>query len=238
MVEVCVLRVFTDEEAGFGNPLGVVLDAAGLSEPDRQAIATEMGYSETVFVDDVEAARVQLFTPSQELAFAGHPLVGLSWFLMRETGRTPEVLRPVRLAEPVPTFAADSATWVRGAIADAPPWEHVELTSPTEVDEVVPPPPGGRWQSTQIWAWADMRAGVVRARVFAHAFGVAEDEACGSASMLLAARLGRTLIIRHGRGSVVRARPVSPQWAEIGGTVAFDGRRTAKVTGSSSANPT
>ena len=49
-IEVTVLRVFTDANGRFGNPLGVVDDsrrAAG----ERQRIATELGYSETVFVE-------------------------------------------------------------------------------------------------------------------------------------------------------------------------------------------
>lgn len=229
MVDVQVLRVFTDADGRFGNLLGVVLEPAGLSVGERQAIAAELGYSETVFVDDVESARVQLFTPAAELAFAGHPLVGLSWLLARETGRPPEVLRPVRLAEPVPTFVEDSATWVRGATADAPPWDHVRLGSAAEVERADPAAPAGDWGKAQLWAWIDEPAGVVRARVFAAAFGVVEDEACGSASLLLAAYAGRPLVVRHGRGSVVLARPAGPGRAEVGGRVESDGSRPVEL---------
>jgi trans-2,3-dihydro-3-hydroxyanthranilate isomerase len=76
--------VFTDRRFG-GNPLAVVLDAAGLSGPQMQAIAREFNYSETVFVlppsDPAHGARVRIFTPARELTFAGHPTVGTAFVL-------------------------------------------------------------------------------------------------------------------------------------------------------------
>jgi hypothetical protein len=49
-IYVVMLRVFTDAAGDFGNRLRVV-DAAAVPAPWRQALATELGYSETVFVD-------------------------------------------------------------------------------------------------------------------------------------------------------------------------------------------
>lgn len=224
MTEVHVLRVFTDESGKYGNPLGIVLDSAGLTDDDRQSIATRLGYSETVFFDDVDRARLRLFTPASELPFAGHPLVGASWMLTRETGRQPDALYPSLMDAPVPTFAGDGITWVRGYAADAPPWELVQLPSAADVEAQQPPRPGGGWQRAQIWAWADEPAGVVRARVFALHYGVIEDEACGSATLMLADRLSRPIMVRHGKGSLIWARPSGPGAAEIGGYVAYDSR--------------
>ena len=49
-IDVTVLRVFTDSNGNFGNPLGVV--DAGLVQPDaRQRLATQLGHSETIFID-------------------------------------------------------------------------------------------------------------------------------------------------------------------------------------------
>lgn len=228
MSELHVLNVFTDEQGGHGNPVGVVLGAAAWPEPARQRLATRLGFSETVFVDDVDQGRLQLFTPVREVRFAGHPLVGVSFLLGRLTGRRPRVLRPVRLPEPTPTFPQQGATWIRGSVADGPAWRHERFETPEHVRTLEPPElaPGSRsderWCRTQCWAWQDEPAGVVRARVFAADFGVVEDEACGTASMLLATRLGRPLTLVHGRGSVVRARPVPgrPGLAEVGGLVA------------------
>ncbi|NND02095.1 MAG: PhzF family phenazine biosynthesis protein [Acidimicrobiia bacterium] len=77
-----VLRVFTRDDIG-GNHLGVVNDVIGLSTEDMQAIATELGFSETTFVDwsDREIPMVRIFTPQVEMEFAGHPMVGTAWVM-------------------------------------------------------------------------------------------------------------------------------------------------------------
>src|SRR5437899_10708575 len=79
--------VFTDRALA-GNPLAVVLDAAGLSDMEMQAIARETNLSETTFVLPPEkrehAAKVRIFTPHVELPFAGHPTVGTGWVLIDE----------------------------------------------------------------------------------------------------------------------------------------------------------
>src|SRR5690606_37150695 len=121
------------ESGRFGNPLGVVLDAEDLGTERRQEIAAELGFSETVFVDDVERAELRIFTPATELPLAGHPLVGTAWLLAQVTGRPPEVLRPALAAE-VATWSEDDTVWVRGRLADAPAWEHIELPAPEDVD--------------------------------------------------------------------------------------------------------
>lgn len=76
--------VFTDRLFG-GNPLAVFLDARGLDSAEMQAIAREMNLSETTFILPATrpdcAARVRIFTPGQELPFAGHPTVGTAWVL-------------------------------------------------------------------------------------------------------------------------------------------------------------
>jgi trans-2,3-dihydro-3-hydroxyanthranilate isomerase len=78
--------VFAERAFG-GNPLAVVLDAAGLSDAEMQAIAREFDYSETTFVlppdDPAHTARVRIFTPAQEIPFAGHPNVGTAYVLAR-----------------------------------------------------------------------------------------------------------------------------------------------------------
>ena len=78
--------VFTDRLFG-GNPLAVVLDAAGLSTEQMQAVAAEFNYSETTFVLPPRAtghtAQVRIFTPRIEVPFAGHPNVGTAVVLAR-----------------------------------------------------------------------------------------------------------------------------------------------------------
>lgn len=69
--------VFTDE-AFRGNPLAVVFDADGLASEEMQTIANWMNLSETTFVQSSTKAdyRLRIFSPRNELPFAGHPTVG------------------------------------------------------------------------------------------------------------------------------------------------------------------
>ncbi|KAF7560565.1 hypothetical protein G7046_g3581 [Stylonectria norvegica] len=77
-----------------GNPLAVVIVppsySALLSQAQKQVIAREFNFSETVFVHDVEDAgitsrRIDIFTPEAELPFAGHPTMGTA-VLLRSQG--------------------------------------------------------------------------------------------------------------------------------------------------------
>ncbi len=77
-------NVFTDRPLA-GNQLAVVIDAAGLTSAEMQAVAAEFNYSETTFVlppaDPAHTAQVRIFTPGLELPFAGHPNVGTAFVL-------------------------------------------------------------------------------------------------------------------------------------------------------------
>lgn len=78
-----VADVFTDRPFS-GNQLAVFTDARGVDDETMQALAKEIGFSETVFVLPAEAGgtvRVRIFTPQSELPFAGHPLLGAAWVL-------------------------------------------------------------------------------------------------------------------------------------------------------------
>ena len=85
------MDVFTDQ-AFAGNPLAVFPEAAGLSDEVMQKIAREMNLSETVFVlesDNPEVLRhLRIFTPTRELPFAGHPIVG-TWNALAREGVVP-----------------------------------------------------------------------------------------------------------------------------------------------------
>jgi trans-2,3-dihydro-3-hydroxyanthranilate isomerase len=80
------LDVFT-QSAFSGNPLAVFPEAEGLTGEEMQQIAREMNLSETVFVlpSDKALRRLRIFTPSQELPLAGHPVVG-TWNLLSHLG--------------------------------------------------------------------------------------------------------------------------------------------------------
>jgi predicted PhzF superfamily epimerase YddE/YHI9 len=224
VVEVQVVNVFTDAEGSHGNPLGVVLDTAGLDEARRQAIATELNFSETVFVDDIDEARLRIFTPAREIPLAGHPLVGTSWLLTQVTGKAVETLRPLRAAN-VDTWVEDGVTWIRARIGDAPPWQFVQLDTPEEI-EALAVPPGPQYDMHEFWAWQNETNGHLRARVFASSHNIAEDEATGSGALRLIELLNRELVITQGRGSVLYARPAKQEGrGEVGGRVVSAGTR-------------
>jgi trans-2,3-dihydro-3-hydroxyanthranilate isomerase len=85
MHEYTIVDVFTDVPLQ-GNPVAVFTDGAGLGEDVMQRTARELNLSETVFVlptdgqDDADA-RVRIFTPTVELPFAGHPVLGTAFVL-------------------------------------------------------------------------------------------------------------------------------------------------------------
>jgi predicted PhzF superfamily epimerase YddE/YHI9 len=211
-----VVRVFCAADGSAGNPLGVFLDGGTVPEAERQPIAAELGFSETVFVDDRERGAMRIFTPGSELPMAGHPLVGTAW-LLRERGTEPSVLRPP--AGDVDVRFEGELTHVAGRPEWGPPWEFFQLDSAAEVEALVPAEQGNEQVK---WAWLDQGAGIVRARAFAPDDGIPEDEATGSAALQLTAQLGREIEIRQGRGSVIHARPFPDGRAEIAGRVVLD----------------
>lgn len=78
-----IADVFTDTPLA-GNQLAVFTDARGLDDAAMQALALEVGFSETVFVFPPEAGgnvRIRIFTPYFELPFAGHPTLGTAFVL-------------------------------------------------------------------------------------------------------------------------------------------------------------
>lgn len=85
-----VLRyaAFTDHGQG-GNPAGVVLDAAGLSQAQMLTIAADVGYSETAFLTPADAPgayQVRYFSPLAEVAFCGHATVASAVALAERSG--------------------------------------------------------------------------------------------------------------------------------------------------------
>ncbi len=210
-----VVRVFTRGDTG-GNSLGVVIRSEGLRTLDMQAIATEMGFSETVFLVPGDPPFVRIFTPGREMPFAGHPLVGMTWILreldVMETDRLlcgigfvhvgyngPDAWieappdRPVRVASGADQVAATlglaapiSATWVDMPI----PYLVLELGSPEAVADVNFTEDAMRATGIgelYVYAWVDRDR--VKTRFFAPEAGVFEDPATGSAAVALASKL-------------------------------------------------
>ena len=81
--------VFTRERYA-GNQLAVVEDANSLSDDEMQALAAEIGFSETTFVEGKSANKwnVRIFTPNTEIPFAGHPTIGTAYIIREHIAST------------------------------------------------------------------------------------------------------------------------------------------------------
>ena len=206
-----VVRVFTRGEAG-GNHLGVVNDVTGLNQEKMQRIGADLGFSETVFVDWRKDGPpyLRIFTPAEELPFAGHPLVGAAWVMLVLSPGDIDMLR-YRMGEATIRREGD-ITWVEvpmsghveepGDVGDflnragitgfehaarvMIPLEYViaRLPSAAAVEAVDPDRTVLRERfGTYVYA----RDGdEVRARFFAPETAVPEDPATGSAAVALA----------------------------------------------------
>jgi trans-2,3-dihydro-3-hydroxyanthranilate isomerase len=82
-----IVDVFAEEKYA-GNQLAVVRDTQGLSTSKMQTIAKEMHFSETSFILSDKKRRggydVRIFTPEEEVPFAGHPTIGTAYVILQE----------------------------------------------------------------------------------------------------------------------------------------------------------
>ena len=208
-----VLEVFVSREGEGGNGLGVFLEGGEVPEAERQRVAHELGFSETVYVDDAGRGEIRIFTPVSELPFAGHPCVGTAWLLRHEHGPV-KALRPPPGEIPV-RYEDGDFVWIAARPEWSPAFDFVPLASPAEVDGLTAPPNDSGM--AYCWAWDDEAAGRVRARGLFPDEGIDEDEATGSAAVALSGMLGRPLEIRQGRGSLMSTRLREDGYVEVGG---------------------
>jgi PhzF family phenazine biosynthesis protein len=146
MTEILRFAAFTDIPEG-GNPAGVVLDATALDAAAMQAIATDVGYSETAFLTHVGADRtydVRYFSPAAEVPFCGHATIATAVALAQRDGAGEIVLTTKSGPVAVRTHAdgeAIAATLSSVAPHIAPP--------PTE-DELAPALAALRWSAADL----------------------------------------------------------------------------------------
>jgi trans-2,3-dihydro-3-hydroxyanthranilate isomerase len=212
-----IVDVFAEEKYA-GNQLAVVRGGANLPDERLQKIALEMNYSETTFVLSEEETEggydVRIFTPGDEVPFAGHPTLGTAYVIQHEilaspVGRITLNLKageiPVTFGEVLwmrqlpPTFGAtlDSALVARtlnlemADLDDRFPVQEVSTGLPALV---VPLRDLDALRRCKV-DWErytephDGGPGGLSARMFANDLGVPEDPATGSAAGCLAAYL-------------------------------------------------
>jgi trans-2,3-dihydro-3-hydroxyanthranilate isomerase len=237
-----VVDVFTDR-ALTGNQLAVFTDATDIPEELLQPLAREMAFSETVFVFRPEGdghVRIRIFTPSLELPFAGHPILGTAFVLglplqlveiRLETGAgvIPVTLEREgariifgRMAQPVPSWRPyEHAGELLAALGVRESELPVELygLGPTHAYVKLASPEAVAAITPDLTALARLDVGANcfardgsrwKTRMFAPAHGVPEDPATGSAAGPLAVHL-----VRHGLVAPGEEIEIS-QGAEIG----------------------
>jgi PhzF family phenazine biosynthesis protein len=237
----------------FGNPVAVVIGADSLETAQMQRIAAWTNLSETTFLlkpTQAEADyRLRIFTPRQELPFAGHPTVGSahaaleSTFVKASNGKLRQecgagVLelsleeRCIFVRAPVPKVSPAAVSLFgnfRALRVDVGPvWVVVDLGDAGTVDELAP-------DMTAIAELSDSlnasgvtvfgRTGIkdesIHVRSFAPAHGIPEDPVCGSGNISVAAFLRETGLLTE-FGSSYTAR----QGMQVG----RDGRVAVRVT--------
>ena len=218
-----VVDAFASEPL-LGNPVAVFFDSEDLTGETMQRIAKEMNLSEVTFVLPAEQdgdARIRIFTPVNELPFAGHPMLGTAFALARTWGRDRLLLETamgaipfelgtrdgaafVQMEQPVPSSKPyDLATELLAALGVASSTAPVEIyrngprhvfvgLSDVEALSALHPYHRALSRFPDIAANCFANAdGGWRTRMFSPAYGVVEDAATGSAAGPLAIHLAR-----------------------------------------------
>lgn len=231
MHEYAVVDAFTRNPLD-GNPVAVFFDAADLTAGLMQRIAREMNLSEVTFVLPPEHggdARIRIFTPVNELPFAGHPLLGtavaLSRTLKKDRLRLESAMgvipfeveddngtAAVRMRQPVPTWepyehagellaalGVEASTVPVDVYRNGPRHVFVGLPGVAALSALEP-------DHRALAGFPDMAANCFaggdtrwRTRMFSPAYGVVEDAATGSAAGPLAIHLARHGLAGYGR---------------------------------------
>ncbi|TRX32425.1 PhzF family phenazine biosynthesis protein [Flavobacterium sp. ZT3R18] len=114
-----IVDVFAEKKYT-GNQLAVFLDADGLSTEEMQKIAREINFAESTFITSIQpknnSASIRIFTPENEMRFAGHPIIGTSWVLMNKIVESQP--RNFKLSVPIgeiPIQQTEDLVWLQAA---------------------------------------------------------------------------------------------------------------------------
>ncbi len=148
-----IADVFAEEKYA-GNQLAVIRNAGTLTGAEMQLIAREMNYSETTFIlsEDIQGGGydVRIFTPAEEVPFAGHPTLGTAYVIQREILKEPaqEIILNLKVGQIPVTFdfsSKDNDTlWMKqnqpvfGQTLEAAPVARVLNIEESEIDSRFP----------------------------------------------------------------------------------------------------
>lgn len=217
MIDVHMLRVFTDVDGKFGDVASVVIDEGKhISDDERQAMASKLNTGETIFINDVTTANISVMHPQGEIDFAGVGVLGAAYLLARLRGKPTDSMQA--RGGVIKVWQDGELTWAQANLSTMPPWNFKQLESAAAV-ECMTIEETKTLEHTMFWAWMNEANGLIRARTFASDWEIPEAQGNGSGSMVLAAKLGRQLEIHHGEGSLIFAKPEDDDRADIGGRV-------------------
>ena len=212
--------VFTDKPF-FGNPVAVVIGAAALETDEMQRIAAWTNLSETTFLlkSDKADYRLRIFTPRQELPFAGHPTIGSAHAAL-ESGFVPAKasLKQECGAGVLDLMVEDEKIFVRAPqprIADVrrklpfaskllridvgPVWIVGEVADAAALGALKPDMDtlakftlDHEATGVTVFAPSGEEDNAIHVRSFAPAHGIPEDPVCGSGNISVAAYLRQT----------------------------------------------
>ncbi len=154
--------------------------------------------------------------PQGEIKFAGVVVLGTSGLLTKLRGKPTTEMHA--LGGAIKTWQDADVTWACASLKTMPPWNFKQLRKPADIERLKVED-FSRIEHTMAWAWIDEAEGLIRARTFAKDWEIPEAQGNGSGAMLLSARLGRKIEIRHGKGAIIFAQPAPHGCADIGGRV-------------------
>jgi PhzF family phenazine biosynthesis protein len=218
-----------------GNPVAVVIGAEGLGTETMQRIANWTNLSETTFLlkSAVADYKVRIFTPQQELPFAGHPTLGSahaaieSGFVPRKSGLKQEcaagvfdltvedgrisVLGPTPkmtpVAEPIGADVISAPMRIDvGAVWVVAEVRDAKALAATKPDVPVVMKLSGKLglAGVCLFAKSDDAESAIHVRAFAPYHGIPEDPVCGTGNLSIAAYLRHNKDARFGERYVAR----------------------------------
>lgn len=113
-----IVDVFAEEKYT-GNQLAVFRNASKISSDEMQRIAREINYSETTFILSDEQTKggfdVRIYTPKEEVPFAGHPTLGTAHIIHRMIvqGKSNNLVLNLKVGQIPVTFSKDGYCWMK-----------------------------------------------------------------------------------------------------------------------------
>lgn len=210
-----IIKVFVNSDGQYGNPVGVIIDdGKTMSNQKRQETATASGLSEIVFINDLKTNNISIFSPTKEIPFAGHAVIGTAFFIEKQ--KSSQITKIISMGINIDVKHEGERIWVQAELSKMPDWNFKQLNSASDVEKLTISSTTD-FEHCVVWSWINEKDGIIRARTFAPDWLIPEDEANGSGSLLLSTRLQKEIKVIHGKGSVIFAKPVDSKFGEVGG---------------------